>query len=666
MPVKPPAGGSTRVKVDASTSPTRPADVDFQLPGPSGRRGPGSGFPPDDPQPRAGSSSAIDADASGATPAVIIHAAPIEARLPAPQPALGDYVINARAMLPEINSEGLRIFKKRAYAELANGDFVPVAVDPETGLHRARRPSELLPGPVMLRDAESGFWYPRTVVEPTTRAQVRRYLPKATDQHADDFIARFGDKDVADVELKRIQLGLPQLGGEHVSLPRHQNHEQGSSEIREAFEMWSTLSQLYTWQSQPDQRVYSDGRLSGFKLELNLTLWPVDKLLSLKFNSVVSLTLRGYAPLNPEVFFAQFPNIESLTVTSQMITRRSFGGSIYERVYSRFDIGPRFAEQLARLPRLRELNLPDCDFQDDFSLRGMTRLQELRLGKIREAKWSFYPDDLRARFSLQDPSVVLLTDPDISGMTELRVLDLTGSGIRRIPIGLDADNGPSRLEVLRLGDNALSVAPSLKAMTALQELDLSNTRLDRFPEGITNEIPGKILNLANNRITSIPESIEIRAGFNLIGNPITDPSSLRRLIEARIRTGTDIWLGGESNDRSANLWLRNVPPKEIPEKMRRWESFGSHLRLLDAFRQLSRTPEFHVEYPLLQRRVWWFLKIYSERGPGEQARLNDILFNEPSPGKMLDRLEAEIREHDSGRQNQTLHQLPKRPRLDPQ
>ncbi|KHA74201.1 hypothetical protein NZ35_07050 [Pseudomonas chlororaphis] len=569
--------------------------------------------------------------------------------------------MSAKGILGKVNDEGLRVFNNRTYAEVAGGEFVPVAVDSKTGLHRARRPSELLLGPVMLRDADSGLWYPRQVVEPTTRAQVQRYLPETTDLHADAFIARFDDKDVAELELKRIQLGLAQLDINNVSIPHHQAREAQFHEIQAAIDAWKTLNQLYKWQGQPDQRVYRDGRLAGFRLDIDLTLWPVDRLLSLKFNSVVSLTLRGHAPLNPEVFFAQFPNIETLTVTGQIITRSSDWRSMHELADSRFNMDSRFIGQLARLPLLRELNLQDCDLQADFSVRGMTRLQILRLVSTQGAALNNLPGPVRFPVPVQRQNDFL---PDISGMTELRVLDLTGAGLRRLPFGLDADFGPSRLQVLRLGDNALSVGPSLKAMTALQELDLSNTGLDRFPEGITNEIPGKVLNLANNRITSIPESVELRAGFNLVGNPITDPASHRRLIHARIRTGVDIWLGGEHNDRTANLWLRNVPAKEISEKLKLWESFGSHLLLLDSIRQLSRTPEFHVEYPLLQRRVWWFLKIYSERGPGEQARLNDILFNEPSPGNMLDRLEAEIREYDSGRQNQTLHHLPKRPRLD--
>lgn len=668
MPVKPTRGGRSRADADARSNPNRPADVDTSLPGHSGARGFDPGVPLE-PVPRAGPSGT---DAITEPPAVVVHVGSADVHLPAPQLSLNDYVTTPIALLPPVNSEGVRMINGRPYVDLSEGgvDLALVAQDPETGLYRARRPSELFAsGPVLLRNPDSGLWRPRAIVEPTTREQVRKYLPEATDQDADGFIARFDDKDVAELELKRIQHGLAQLDSERVSIPYHENHAVKGHEITEAFDMWRRLRQVYSWQGVPDQRVYGDGRLSGFKLDLNLTLWPVDKLLSLKFKSVVSLTLRGYAPLNPEVFFAQFPNIESLTVTSQQITRRGFGTAPDAEDYSRLSVDHRFAEQLAKLPRLRELSLQDCEFQAGFSVRGMTRLQVLRIADTQRAAATGGAGPLRFPVPNRDQIDILQAAVDVTAMSELRVLDLTGSGIRLLPFGLHTNNGSSRLEVLRLGDNPLAIGPSLKTMSALQELDLSNTRLDRFPEGITSQVPRRILNLANNRIASIPETVELRAGFNLSGNPITDPVSLRRLIHARVWTGTDFWLGAESTDHSVDLWLRNLPSnvsaKEITTRRALWDGLGvTDNDILVGMRKLTRTPEFLVEYPLLQGRVWRFLGQYGEADSHERSQLRAIVNNEPSPGKMLDTLEALMQGQDLGQQNQAPHHLPKRPRLE--
>ncbi|VVM67519.1 leucine-rich repeat domain-containing protein [Pseudomonas fluorescens] len=664
MPVKPPRGGGTHV--DVPGSPGRSVDVDTSLPGPSGRRGVDSGITLDNPQSRAG---ATDTDVTHPAPAVVVQTIPVETRLPTPQPALDHYVINARAILPEVNSEGLTVFKKRTYAEVADGEFVLVAVDPETGLHRAKLPGELLPsGPVLLRDTDSGIWRLREDVTSTNRAQVKKYFPEATDQHADDFIDRFDDSDAAEAELKRIQVGFLQLDRDLSVWERKFKHVDHYG-VERLQPVWRKLRRLYKWQGEPEERVYHEGRLVGFKIEIDLTIWPIHQYLSTRFSSIVSLTLRGEIPLNPKVFLAQFPNIEILTAASQM--RLGPGMGLNRQItYVRPSIGPDIVEQLTKLPRLRELDLQDCNFQPGFSLAGMTELQILKLVNARGMSdlttvVNEMPD--RARLQVLDlhQNAFLRVAPDVTGMYALRVLNLSQTGINQAPVGLGTENGPSRLEVLKLGGNSLSIVPSLKGMTALQELDLSSTVADKFPEGITSEIPGKILNLANNHIASIPESVEIRAGFNLMGNPVSDPASLRRLIHARIKTGTDSWLGEESLDRSAYLWLRNVPPKELSEKLSLWDSFGdSERHVMTGIRKLSGTPEFHVEYPLLQRRVWWFLEVYVKADASEKARLTDILINEPSPGKMLDRLEAEIRAYDSGRQNQPLHHLPKRPKLD--
>ncbi len=218
MPVKPPRGGGPHV--DASGSPHRAVDADTSLYGHSGRTGVDVDIAQHHLLPRAGSS--IDATLGAEPPAaaVVVRAIAEGIRPPASQPSLDNYVTSARAILPQVNSEGLRVISRRTYADLVNGDLVPVAVDPATGLYRARRPSELLPsGPVMLRDVDSGLWYAREVVEPTTREQIRKYLPDTTDEDADAFIARFDDKDVAELELKHIELGLAQLDSTGFELP---------------------------------------------------------------------------------------------------------------------------------------------------------------------------------------------------------------------------------------------------------------------------------------------------------------------------------------------------------------------------------------------------------------------------------------------------------------
>ncbi len=542
-----------------------------------------------------------------------------------------------------------------------------VAADPHTGLYRARRPSELLPsGPVLLRDAASGLWHPRLVVEQATRAQVKKYLPEATDQQADDFVALIGDKDIADVELRRVQIGFSELDS---TIKRWDVMVDRVLHNYKPFEaVQAKLRRLYKWLGEPDERVYRNGRMTGFKLQLDLNSYLVRELATGQFNSISDLTIiLRWGSDDLDTFLAQFPNVESLKLASH--NGPTSVGSGFRGKYFPDVVTSRTAAQFKNFARLRELDLQECSLLSDFSVMGMNELRVLKLS-------SSYKDrdlsalvgqlsDLRRLQVLELQRNVLRAAPDVSDMAELRYLDLTDTGIFKPPAGLDSEGGPKHLEVLKLADNPLHFAPSVKTLTALRELDLSNTGLEKFPEGITPQLPTTVLDLSNNRIKSIPESVELRAGFNLNGNPINDPSSLRRLIHARIKTGSDIWLAEQHTDRSAALWLRNVPQAQAAEKARLWDSFeGPWSTLLNGIRTLSRTPEFHVERPLLQRRVWRVLENFSQADAVERAWLSTIVEFESSPGKMLDWLEAEIRKYDGGRQNPPLHHRPKRPRLE--
>jgi len=666
MPVKLPRGGSSRVDIDTPASPARPTDLDTALVDLPGRRGFETGASLDPLLRPAPSSIGADIEAVSPSHTVVVHAAPLDARPIAPDVSLAAYVTDGRAIRAPVNNEGLRVINKRTYADLQIGGMAMVAADPHTGLYRARRPSELLPsGPVLLRDAASGLWHPRLVVEQATRAQVKKYLPEATDQQADDFIALIGDKDIADVELRRVQIGFSELDSK-IRL-RELSVNQYSDSYTAVSAVGAKLRRLYKWLGEPDERVYKNERLTGFKLELDLDSWPVRELPSRQFRSISDLTLRaGWEP-DVHIFLAQFPNVESLKIAAPLgppsINRLS------GQIYFHPSVNPPLVAQFKKLAGLRELNLEECALRPDFSVAGMNELRVLKLGSSYAGRdlsaLVGQLSDLRRLQVLELQRNVLRAAPNVSDMAELRYLDLTDTGIFKPPAGLDSERGPKHLEVLKLADNPLHFAPSVKTLTALRELDLSNTGLEKFPEGITPQLPTTVLDLSNNRIKSIPESVELRAGFNLNGNPINDPSSLRRLIHARIKTGSDIWLAEQHTDRSAALWLRNVPQAQAAEKGRLWDSFeGPWSTLLNGIRTLSRTPEFHVERPLLQRRVWRVLENFSQADAVERAWLSTIVEFESSPGKMLDWLEAEIRKYDGGRQNPPLHHGPKRPRLE--
>ena len=682
MPVKPPRGGSIHVDAYISTGPNRSVDIDASPLGALGRSRDDSNITQDILQSRAGSSGATDAGATHPLPAVVVQAAPVEVRPLTSQSSLESYLVNAKANLPDANSSGLRVVNKRTYVDLSIGGTVLVGADPVTGFYRARLSSELLPsGPVLERDSQSGLWRLREDVGSTIRAQFKRSFPEATDEHANDFFTRFVDMDTARVELERIKLELPQLERELGAWEKAYKGR-NSDERDRRLAVGAKIRRLFKWQGNTSEKVHQEGRLAGFelKLELGNRKNQVLPVFSPRLISVVALKIEGGTVGNLESVFSSFSHIEALTVQSSLNDGLPAGIEkltqlkVLDMSRTGLVLKPTDVDRFTRLSRLQELNLENCTLVHAPSVHGLTELRVLNLGytgiSALPAGLSQTPGPSRLQVLDLHWNRNLQVAPDVSAMSELRRLDLTDTGITRLPIGLDSASRSSRLEVLKLGDNPLYVPPSLRGMTALQEVDLSNTRIDRFPEGITFDIPKAKLKLASNNIVSIPESLELRKGFDLSHNPISDHASLRRLIFARRQTGTDIWLGLGSTDMSANIWLQNVPPAQIPHRLAIWDRWSSNPEsdMMLRIRHLSRTPEFLIERPLLQRRVWAFLETFDKADAIEQARLRAVagrfMENEPILGVMLERLEAEIQKFDAWRQYPPLHHLPKRPKLE--
>ena len=162
MPVKPkpPTPGTPRV--DGPQHSRTP--VDSIPPGPETPR-----FTPDPVSRRiAGDApdsagSTVDSSHTATTPRVQVHASTsaFAQAASADVPALQQYLIHPSVVLPDADAHGIRTFKGRHYADVQGGGTVLLAVDAQTGLHRARLASEMQPsGPVLAHDPASNHWYP--------------------------------------------------------------------------------------------------------------------------------------------------------------------------------------------------------------------------------------------------------------------------------------------------------------------------------------------------------------------------------------------------------------------------------------------------------------------------------------------------------------------------
>jgi hypothetical protein len=171
MSPKPPP--KSRVTVDVHPHPKLPSDghtplpdtlprIDFGLPVTMNPRIPPKGT---------GTPGNVDLDAITPAPPVTaseLPSAPVPALPSTPRP-LEHYWLASAAQLPAPDALGFRTFKGRQYVDVPGGGIVHITADPDTGLYRAKLPSELqASGPVLVRDPESTLWYSLDDVEPTT------------------------------------------------------------------------------------------------------------------------------------------------------------------------------------------------------------------------------------------------------------------------------------------------------------------------------------------------------------------------------------------------------------------------------------------------------------------------------------------------------------------
>ncbi|WLH36219.1 hypothetical protein PSH79_02715 [Pseudomonas sp. FP2196] len=174
MPVKPPTRST--VTVDVHTHPNRTPDVDTSFRDSSSRVDIDAPISHSDGHTRRPGRTTDDVDLDAILPApkltireTIQTTTTVELPTPTNLP-LEYFRLAMPATLPDVDADGFRTHKGRRYVELAGGGVALIETDPDSGLHRARLPSELnATGPVLLRDTDSGFWHTLEHFQPVTR-----------------------------------------------------------------------------------------------------------------------------------------------------------------------------------------------------------------------------------------------------------------------------------------------------------------------------------------------------------------------------------------------------------------------------------------------------------------------------------------------------------------
>jgi Leucine-rich repeat (LRR) protein len=313
------------------------------------------------------------------------------------------------------------------------------------------------------------------------------------------------------------------------------------------------------------------------------------------------------------------------------------------------------------LSGLRLPSLPDIDV--DFSHVGSLRLSNMDLStspegfltRFRHVRWL----DLSRNQLRQLPPAV----GEMSGLTRLF--------LQKNQISLTADTARvlserTTLRALWLHENPrLGITPDFSAIVDLRSIDLANTGIDTFPTGIADQPLLDTINLSNNRITQIPDSViappDARLGHTVRINNVTDiadnPLSAAtqtqltqyndRLIQAEtpltgLRNLVDTARGHAPvinrrvTDDPVARWTAGLTADQVAARKIQWQTLRDQPRsdgLFNTFERLLESPAGHNE---LQSRVWRLIDSITEN-TAESERLRNEVFDRAGDAACCDR-----------------------------
>ncbi|WP_017905840.1 NEL-type E3 ubiquitin ligase domain-containing protein [Pseudomonas asplenii] len=219
----------------------------------------------------------------------------------------------------------------------------------------------------------------------------------------------------------------------------------------------------------------------------------------------------------------------------------------------------------------------------------------------------------------------------LAQMSELVHLHVPGN---RVVMNTQARSllaGLTRLRFLNLSDNPLVLPPDVSDMPALEHLLLRHTGIDQWPTGLSQARRLQLLDLRDNRIATIPESIyanptSINRAIHLHDNPPLSTADMQRLERYEQQTGINFGIDTPARRRTHvfrrtpslkeyDRWSEGLAQGQVAQKEQQWRALFRERGGEDFFRllaDLSATAEYREARQALSTRVWQVLDAASQ------------------------------------------------------
>jgi len=307
-------------------------------------------------------------------------------------------------------------------------------------------------------------------------------------------------------------------------------------------------------------------------------------------------------------------------------------------------------------------SLPDLDA--DFSHVGSLKLNNMNLSTSPEGFLTRYR---HVRWLDLSNNQLRALPPALGEMHGLTRLALQQNQIRLTSETAQILSERTTLRAISLSGNPIGVTPDFSQVTDLRVLNMSGTGIDTWPQGLGTQPSLEFIQLSNNRITTIPDAVIAPPDERLAqtarvnnvtiasNNPFTDVTLERvatyaeRLIEVGVtRIGrpnslvtSALSVGNFLSRRNQpeapfQRWATGLAPDQISARKTQWHALREQQGADAFFNMLGRLETLGAGQPDLQRRVWEVMDAITENNP-ESETLRDEIFNRAGEPTCCDR-----------------------------